>query len=63
MVTHHVEEILPCITHVLMLREGKVLAAGEKKQVLTSENLSTLYGSPVKISRVKDRYYLRLVQS
>lgn len=63
MVTHHVEEILPSITHVLMLRDGRVLAAGSKKTVLTSTNLSTLYGSPVKISRVKDRYYLRLEHS
>ena len=60
MVTHHVEEILPSITHVLMLRDGQVLAAGTKKSVLTSANLSTLYGSPVKLTRMKDRYYLRL---
>lgn len=61
MVTHHVEEILPCITHVLMLRDGKVLATGEKQQVLTSANLSAVYGSPVKLTRQKERYYLRLV--
>ena len=28
MVTHHVEEIAPGFTHVLMIRQGKVLAAG-----------------------------------
>jgi len=60
MVTHHVEEILPCITHVLMLREGKVLAVGEKRQVLTSTTLGAVYGAPVKVTRQKDRYYLRL---
>jgi len=27
MVTHHVEEIAPGFTHVLMIRQGKVLAA------------------------------------
>src|SRR3989454_941689 len=36
LVTHHVEEIMPAFTHVLVLKEGKVLAAGAKKKVLTS---------------------------
>ncbi|MCB1275084.1 ATP-binding cassette domain-containing protein [Prosthecobacter sp.] len=60
MVTHHVEEILPCITHVLMLRDGLVHAAGEKGVTLNSANLSAIYGSPVKLSRHSERYSLRL---
>lgn len=60
MVTHHVEEILPCITHVLMMCDGRVHAAGPKRETLTSANLSTTYGSPVKLSRHKERYFLRL---
>lgn len=60
MVTHHVEEILPCITHVLMMREGRIHAAGPKRETLTSANLSAIYGAPVKLSRHKERYFLRL---
>lgn len=60
MVTHHVEEILPCITHCLLLRAGKVHAAGPKREILTSKNLSAIYGSPVKLSRHGERYALRL---
>ncbi len=63
MVTHHVEEILPCITHVLMLHDGRVHAAGPKTDILTHTHLSTLYGSPVKLSRHQDRYSLRVAPS
>ena len=30
-VTHHVEEILPCFTHTLLMREGEVFAQGETR--------------------------------
>ena len=36
LVTHHVEEIMPAFSHVLVLKEGAVLAAGPKVKVLTS---------------------------
>lgn len=58
MVTHHVEEILPCVSHIFMLRGGRVLIQGEKKSVLNSAALSTLYGAPVKLSQKAGRYAL-----
>lgn len=61
MVTHHVEEILPCITHVLMLKDGAVLAAGEKVKTLTSKRLGAVYGAPVKLSCRSGRYRLDLI--
>lgn len=61
MVTHHVEEILPCLTHVLLIRDGRVLAAGPKDEILTSENLSEVYGAPVEIRAERGRYRLELV--
>lgn len=60
MVTHHVEEILPSITHCLLLRDGQVHAAGTKEDVLHSRHLSEIYGSAVKLSRHGERYSLRL---
>ena len=60
MVTHHVEEIIPSITHCLLLKDGQVHAAGTKAEVLHSQNLSEIYGAPVKLSRHGDRYSLRL---
>lgn len=58
MVTHHVEEILPCVSHIFMLRGGRVLIQGEKKSVLNSAALSTLYGASVKLSQKAGRYAL-----
>ncbi len=60
MVTHHVEEILPAITHCLLLRDGQVHAAGLKHETLTSKNLSDIYGAAVKLTRHGERYALRL---
>ena len=37
LVSHHVEEIPPGFTHALLLREGRVVAAGPLEQVLTEE--------------------------
>ncbi len=44
MVTHHVEEIPPGFTHVLLMREGKVQAAGPIAETLTAANLSSTFG-------------------
>jgi iron complex transport system ATP-binding protein len=61
LVTHHVEEILPCFTHVLLLKDGKVFGAGEKKKVLTSANLSAAYGAKLRVVKERggERYGLR----
>ena len=40
MVTHHVEEIPPGISHALILKDGSVLSSGPKMEVITSENLT-----------------------
>ncbi|MFG2142043.1 ABC transporter ATP-binding protein [Streptomyces sp. NPDC048650] len=56
MVTHHVEEIPPGFTHVLMIRQGKVLAAGPLDLELTSGNLSHCFGLPLIVERNGDRW-------
>ncbi|MFR9675459.1 ABC transporter ATP-binding protein [Streptomyces sp. TR06-5] len=56
MVTHHVEEIAPGFTHVLMIRQGKVLAAGPLETELTSRNLSRCFGLPLVVERNGDRW-------
>ena len=58
MVTHHVEEILPCMNHVMILKAGQVLAAGPKESVLTSDRLSEAYGARVELSSEAGRYRL-----
>ncbi len=44
LVTHHIHEIPPEISRVVLLHEGRVWADGPKGEVLTEENLSELYG-------------------
>jgi len=60
LVTHHVEEIVPLFTHVLLLRGGKTLAAGAKEDVLTSAHLSATFGAPVAVRRSASRYRLEV---
>jgi iron complex transport system ATP-binding protein len=59
LVTHHVEELPPGISHVLLLREGLVVAAGLAKPVLTAENLSATFGLPLQVERRGGRWYAR----
>lgn len=62
LVTHHVEEIIPLFTHVLMLRGGKVLTSGPKENVLTAKNLSATFHAPVRLRRTAGRYRLEIGQ-
>ncbi len=61
LVTHHVEEIPPGITHVLLLREGRIVASGLIRDVLTAEHLSTTFGLPLLVERRDARWYARSV--
>jgi len=58
LVTHHVEEITPVFTHVLILKNGRVLAAGEKEKALTSRNLARSFGVKMRLSFRNRRYAL-----
>jgi iron complex transport system ATP-binding protein len=54
LVTHHVEEITPAFTHALLLQGGRVLAAGPRRQLLNSKQLSTLFATAVTLRRDRD---------
>jgi len=58
LVTHHIEEIVPLFTHVLLLRGGRTLAAGPKEKVLTTANLTATFHAPVAVRRRGPRYHL-----
>lgn len=58
LVTHHVEEIVPLFSHVLILKSGRVLAAGPRARVLTSRILSEAFDAPVRLARIRGRYSL-----
>jgi iron complex transport system ATP-binding protein len=58
-VTHHVEEIPPHFTDVLLLRSGRVVAAGPLELALTQQNLEATFGLPLVLERHGDRWSAR----
>lgn len=60
LVTHHLEEIEPFISHVLVLRQGAALAAGATDQVLISSVLSAAFDRACFVERIGERYRLLL---
>jgi iron complex transport system ATP-binding protein len=59
MITHHVEEIPPRFTHVLLLRDGRVTAAGPVEETLTADALSEAFGLPLALSGTAGRWAVR----
>jgi iron complex transport system ATP-binding protein len=59
LVSHHVEEIPPGFSHVLLLRQGRVVAAGLLDHVLTEQNLSATFGMPLVLSQADGRWAAR----
>ncbi|MGZ0710963.1 ABC transporter ATP-binding protein (plasmid) [Coraliomargarita sp. W4R53] len=59
MVTHHVEEIPVGFTHVLLLREGRAVAAGPLRENLTAETLSDAFGVKILLTEADGRYAAR----
>ena len=56
LVTHHVEEILPAIERVVLLRAGKIVADGLKSQILTSPQLSYAFDAPIQVEQHGEFY-------
>ena len=59
LVSHHVEEIPPGFTHLLALRDGRVLAQGPVDDVLTAELLSDTFGLRLVLERRDGRFFAR----
>jgi len=59
MVTHHVEEIPVGFTHVMLIRDGSVVAAGPIADTLTAETLTDTFGMPIVLSSDDGRYAAR----
>jgi len=59
-VTHHVEELAPSTTHILLLAEGRVVAAGPLEETLTEEWLTRAFGVELALSQVGNRWFARI---
>lgn len=49
LVTHHIHEIPPEVDFVVLLKDGKIAATGEKCNLFVEERLSNLYDTAVKV--------------
>ncbi len=61
LVTHHVEEIMPVFSHLLILKNGKILAAGKKSSLLKTKLLSTAFTARLRLSKMKNRYSMNIL--
>jgi iron complex transport system ATP-binding protein len=59
LVTHHVEEIPPGFTHALLLKKGRIVAAGPIEQALTDQSLSDTFDLALSLSQSDGRYFAR----
>ncbi|WP_254076624.1 ABC transporter ATP-binding protein [Streptomyces pacificus] len=59
LVTHHLEELPPGTTHVMLLRGGRCLASGPAAGVLTSDQVSKCFDHPIRLTRVDGRWSVR----
>jgi iron complex transport system ATP-binding protein len=59
LITHHIEEIVPEIQRVVLLRDGRILVDGEKASVLVDRHLSALFKAPIAVDYADGYYYAR----
>jgi iron complex transport system ATP-binding protein len=58
MVTHHLPDIIPEISRVVLIRDGRIFCDGRKEQVIRTETLSTLFGIPVEVIERNGYYHV-----
>jgi iron complex transport system ATP-binding protein len=60
LITHHIEELSPQTSHVLLLDKGRAAAEGAMEKVLNPKILSRVYGVPVTVRNESGRYYAQV---
>ncbi len=59
LVTHHVEEIPTGVTHAMLLRDGRIVAAGPLRDTLTAENLTKTFDVELSLAEADGRWTAR----
>ncbi len=60
LVTHHIEEVIPEIERVVLLRGGRIQADGPRAEVLRSALLSDVFGGAIEVSEVHGRLHAQV---
>lgn len=62
-VTHHIEEILPIFNKTLLIRKGEIFCQGDSQVMLTSENLTAFFETPVQVQWQNQRAWMTVPQT
>ena len=60
LVTHHVDEIIPEVGRVILLRRGRVAADGSRADVLTARHLSHAFDAPLSVEESGGYVHVRV---
>ena len=60
-ITHHVEELPPTTSQVILLRDGQITADGKPDDVITPESLTEVYGCKVFVRKIHGRFWLEVL--
>jgi len=58
MVTHHLPDIIPEMERVVLIRQGRIVRDGAKREVLDAGALSELFGIPVEVLEREGYYHV-----
>lgn len=58
LVTHYLEDIVPAINRVVLLKDGEIIGDGSKSELLTSDRINELFDVPATVIARKDGYYM-----
>lgn len=56
LITHYLEDIIPEIDRIALIKDAHIIADGPKSQILTTENISRLFEAPLRV-RFNHGYY------
>ncbi len=58
LVTHYPEDIIPAIGRVLLIKDAEIFADGPKRELLTSDEMTALFGVPLEVTEHNGWYAL-----
>ena len=63
LVTHHIEEIFPEVSHIALVHNKTIFKQGIKEDILTSQNLSQIFDIKINLEKENDRYYIKSIDN
>ncbi|MBN9612830.1 MAG: ATP-binding cassette domain-containing protein, partial [Actinobacteria bacterium] len=62
LVTHHLEELPETTTHALVIGRGRVVGAGEARNIVTTDVISRAFEHPIEVTREGGRWSARALR-